>query len=72
MRPTFFFFFTVNTNVRLMMRFSRAPTKVHVFDGMPHGFYVFGDLGMTKRWDEVMHESIRWTGAGDGEWVIER
>lgn len=38
---------------------------------MPHGFYVFDQLLATKRWDELMRESIRWAGANEGDWFVE-
>ncbi|KAK7755767.1 hypothetical protein SLS62_002380 [Diatrype stigma] len=48
-----------------------AKTKVHIFQGLPHGFYNFEQLSATKRWEEVMHESIRWAGANEGDWFVE-
>ena len=46
-------------------------TKVHVFDGMPHGFYIFDSCPATPRWEEVMREAIRWSGTSKDEWIIE-
>lgn len=48
-----------------------AKTKVHIFPGLPHGFYAFEQLPATKRWEEVMRESIRWAGVNEGDWFVE-
>jgi hypothetical protein len=32
----------------------------HVFPGVPHAFRMFNDLKSSKRWDEVMVQSIQW------------
>ncbi|KAL1880594.1 hypothetical protein VTK73DRAFT_5399 [Phialemonium thermophilum] len=54
-----------------------VPVKKHVFPGMPHAFRKYPDLPSSRRWDELMVESIRWclTGKGKadvvGEWIVE-
>jgi hypothetical protein len=54
---------------------SSVPTSVNVFKGVPHGFRRFGDqLSVSKRWDEVMEEGIRWAWTRPpalGEFVIQ-
>jgi hypothetical protein len=38
-----------------------VPTNIHVFEGVPHGFRRFGEkLSVSKDWDEVIEEGIRW------------
>lgn len=34
--------------------------NVHVFPGLPHGFRRFADLPSSRRWDELVVESIKW------------
>ena len=36
------------------------PTKKHVFPGLPHAFCLFDTLDSSKRWDDLMMESLRW------------
>jgi len=38
----------------------RTPTKKHVFKGMPHSFTKYHELESSRRFDELMVESIRW------------
>ncbi|KAE9369788.1 hypothetical protein N431DRAFT_381125 [Stipitochalara longipes BDJ] len=38
-----------------------VPVKVHVFPGLPHGFRRFDDLPSSRRWDELVIESIKWS-----------
>jgi hypothetical protein len=35
-------------------------TKIYVFSGLPHGFSGIRSLPSSKRWDELMVESISW------------
>ncbi|KAI5861230.1 alpha/beta-hydrolase [Durotheca rogersii] len=53
------------------LRDAGVPTKVHIFDGMPHGFYLFDQLASTTRWEEIVRESTRWAGSKEGEWFVE-
>ncbi|KAH6949704.1 Alpha/Beta hydrolase protein [Ilyonectria sp. MPI-CAGE-AT-0026] len=55
-----------------------VPTKVHVFQGLPHAFRLFNDLPQSKRWDALFAESVLWTldknnsGTLKDQWVIEK
>jgi hypothetical protein len=41
--------------------FTRIPTNIHVFRGVPHGFRRYGDkLPGSKKWDELMSGGITW------------
>jgi hypothetical protein len=39
----------------------RVPVKAHVFPGLPHGFMRFDALPSSRRWDELVVESIKWS-----------
>ncbi|TVY19953.1 Carboxylesterase NlhH [Lachnellula arida] len=43
------------------MQRAGVPVKFNVFAGIPHAFRRFDDLESSKRWDELMVESIKWT-----------
>lgn len=43
-----------------MSGFGRVPTKVHIFPGMPHGFRRFNELPSSRRWDQLLMESVLW------------
>ncbi|KAK4453962.1 alpha/beta-hydrolase [Podospora aff. communis PSN243] len=54
-----------------------TPTKKHVFKGLPHAFTKYHPLPSSKRFDELMFESIRWclddekTADETGMWEME-
>lgn len=35
-------------------------TRVHVFEGLPHGFYRYASLPSTTKWFEIIIEHIEW------------
>lgn len=37
-----------------------APTKKHVFPGLPHSFTKYPDLPSSRRFNELVVESVRW------------
>lgn len=39
----------------------RVPTRVHVFAGLPHGFYRYVNLPSTTEWFKQIEDGIRWT-----------
>ncbi|KAH8649936.1 Alpha/Beta hydrolase protein [Xylariales sp. PMI_506] len=56
------------------MKLERAgtPVKVHIFPGLPHGFFNFMQLPSHKRWVEAHLECLLWAKTDQGEWVIEK
>ena len=56
---------------------SRTPIKKHVFPGLPHSFTRYHDLPSSRRFDELMVESIRWCVDDNrksdvpGKWALE-
>jgi hypothetical protein len=56
---------------------SRTPTKKHVFKGLPHAFTKYHPLPSSKRFDELMVESVQWCldngrkGDEAGAWEME-
>ncbi|KAI0126225.1 putative lipase/esterase [Xylariales sp. AK1849] len=49
-----------------------VPTKVHIFPGLPHGFFNFFQLPSHKRWIEVHIECLIWAKTDQGEWMVEK
>ena len=45
----------------LVANIIRVPVKVHVFPGLPHGFRRFDGLPSSRRWDQLVIESIKWS-----------
>lgn len=45
---------------KFLQQIYRVQTKVHIFQGLPHAFRRFNELPSSKRWDELVVESIKW------------